>query len=388
VGTVEAFLAGCPAAPATAARRVAAIGWHHRHSLTGPPVAGIPDRRALRASLGRPPPTPTRPPPDPEALAAAVRALPTTGWTGGFFGRRDAAMLTLAASPLPWTALAGLRTGDLSVAEGVLHLPGGHRLPAEPDPASCPPRVWLRWARALGLARREGSIRVLRAALDRAAALSSASPHRCRTPPGLDWGGDAGGEAVFTPIDQHGYPTLDRALAPTSLARLAARHLDGRPPPRRIMAPTPRPAGRARRADAGRPGVGPGSSPTLGVRPTGPTSRSPRWIRESWWRGVRRRARTARGHGRVGDRLLRLGRARPAARPRSCADPVAARAGAARGPAGRHPRPRRLRRGPPGPPTRSTTGGAGSAGHPVAPGSRPRPAANRAGPAARPPPAG
>jgi hypothetical protein len=45
---------------------------------------------------------------------------------------------------------------------------------------------------------------------------------------------------VFVPIDQHGYPDLDRALAPTSLARLAARHLDGRPPARRIMAPTPR----------------------------------------------------------------------------------------------------------------------------------------------------
>ena len=187
VGTVEAFLAGCPAAPATAARRVAAICWHHRHCPTGPPVptehpvAGIPDRRALRAGLGRP--TPTRPPPDREALAAAVRALPTTGWTGGFFGRRDAAMLTLAASPLSWTALAGLRTGDVSVAAGVLHLPGGYRLPAGPDPASCPPCVWLRWARALDLARREVSIRVLRAALDRAVPLNSASPHRCRTTP-------------------------------------------------------------------------------------------------------------------------------------------------------------------------------------------------------------
>jgi hypothetical protein len=165
VGTVEAFLAGCPAAPATAARRVAAIGWHHRHCPTGAPVAA-----------------------------------------------------------------------------GVLHLPGGHRLPAGPDPAFCPPCVWLRWARALGLARREVSIRVLRAALDRAVPLASTSPHRCRTTPAPDRGDDAGGDPVFTPIDQHGYPALDRALAPTSLARLAARHLDGRPPARRIMAPAPRPA--------------------------------------------------------------------------------------------------------------------------------------------------
>ena len=40
VGTVEAFLAGCPAAAATAARRVAAICWHHRHCPTGPAWPG------------------------------------------------------------------------------------------------------------------------------------------------------------------------------------------------------------------------------------------------------------------------------------------------------------------------------------------------------------
>jgi hypothetical protein len=83
---------------------------------------------------------------------------------------------------------------------------------------------------------------VLRAALDRAVPLSSASPHRCRTTPAPDRGDDAGGDPVFTPIDQHGYPALDRALAPTSLARLAARHLDGRPPARRTIAPTRCPA--------------------------------------------------------------------------------------------------------------------------------------------------
>ena len=82
---------------------------------------------------------------------------------------------------------------------------------------------------------------MLRAALDRAVPLVGGSPHRCRTPPGSDRGG-GGGEAVFTPIDHHGYPALDRALAPTSLARLTGRHLDGRPPARRTMAPVPRPA--------------------------------------------------------------------------------------------------------------------------------------------------
>jgi hypothetical protein len=250
---------------------------------------------------------------------------------------------------------------------------------------------------------------VLRAALDRAVPLVGGSPHRCRTTPAPDPGGDGdvgvGGDPVFTPIDQHGYPTLDRALAPTSLARLAARHLDGRPPVRRIMAPTPRPAEPATppATPPPPPPPGPPSAATLqavhrarprpapgrpaATRRPRPAPRRPRAPGRpgqpadhrvgsvtSRCRGGRRRARVARGHDRVGDRLW-PGPARPAARPRSCAapDPAAARAGAARGPAGRHPRPRRLPRGPPGPPTRSTTGIAGSAGHPVAPGSRPRP---------------
>jgi hypothetical protein len=135
VGTVEAFLAGCPAAPATAARRVAAIGWHHRHSPAAGAAVDPPGRREL---LGLPPVDPTRPPPDPEALAAAVRALPTTGWTGGFFGRRDAAMLTLAASPLSWTALAGLRTTDVSVAAGCCTCPADTGCP--PGPTRRPAR--------------------------------------------------------------------------------------------------------------------------------------------------------------------------------------------------------------------------------------------------------
>jgi hypothetical protein len=152
--TVEAFLAGCPAAPATAARRVAALLWHYRHS---PAVGAAVDPPGRRELLGRPPAAPTRPLLDPEVLAAAVRALPVSGWTGGFLGRRDAALLTLAATPLSWTALAKLRTGDVTAADGVLHLPGGHEVPAADDPRRCPPCVWLRWHRALALALAERS---------------------------------------------------------------------------------------------------------------------------------------------------------------------------------------------------------------------------------------
>jgi hypothetical protein len=45
VDTVRAFLAGCPAAPATAARRVAALLWHYRHSPAVGAAADPPKRR-------------------------------------------------------------------------------------------------------------------------------------------------------------------------------------------------------------------------------------------------------------------------------------------------------------------------------------------------------
>jgi len=234
--TVEAFLAGCPAAPATAVRRVAALVWHYRHS----PAAGAAvDPPGCRELLGLPPADPTRPLPDSDALAGAVRALPVSGWTGGFFGRRDAALLTLAATPLSWTALAALRTSDVTVADGVLGLPGGHELAAGGDPATCPPCVWLRWQRALALAHREVSIRPLRAAMDRATQLTSASPHPCTAAAGSTPGNLDG--PAFPPIDQHGYPDLHRAMSATSLARLADRHLGGQPPSRRVIAPVVRP---------------------------------------------------------------------------------------------------------------------------------------------------
>jgi len=235
VRTVEAFLAGCPAAPATAARRVAGLLWHYRHSPAVGAAADPPGRRTL---LGLPPAAPSRPLPDPDAVAAAVRALPVAGWTGGFFGRRDAALLTLAGTPLSWTALAALRTADVTVAAGFLHLTGTVELVATADPRTCPPCVWLRWQRALTLARREVSIRPLRVALDRAKPLTNASSHQCATAAGST-PGDLDGP-VFPPIDQHGYPEVRHALSATSLARLADRHLSGRPPPRRVLAPVVR----------------------------------------------------------------------------------------------------------------------------------------------------
>jgi hypothetical protein len=116
--------------------------------------------------------------------------------------------------------LAGLRTFDVTVADGVLCLPGGHELAATADPATCPPCVWLRWQRALALSRREVSIRPLRAALDGAKQLRADSPHQCTSAAGSTFG-DLDGPA-FPPIDQHGYPDLHLAMSAVSLAHGAS----------------------------------------------------------------------------------------------------------------------------------------------------------------------
>ncbi len=76
--TIEAFTAGCPGAPATIRRRLAAIVHHHR-------VAGQP------APIDPTPPAawPMRELIDPGQVVMLMRLLPSNGWTAGLFGRRD-----------------------------------------------------------------------------------------------------------------------------------------------------------------------------------------------------------------------------------------------------------------------------------------------------------
>ena len=82
--TVVDFLSSCPAAPATRRRRVAAID--HHHTATGHQRPG--ESVAVRAALGRPAGGPFQPT-ERDAVEAALRGLPSHGWTQGMFGRRD-----------------------------------------------------------------------------------------------------------------------------------------------------------------------------------------------------------------------------------------------------------------------------------------------------------
>ena len=98
--TVARFLGDCPAAPATLRRRVAAID--HHHTAAGHPRPG--ESAAVRAAIGRPvilaDPAPLG---MTDQVAAALRGLPSHGWTRGMFGRRDRCLLVLSQ-------LAGCRT--------------------------------------------------------------------------------------------------------------------------------------------------------------------------------------------------------------------------------------------------------------------------------------
>jgi hypothetical protein len=112
--TVVEFLSSCPAAPATRRRRVAAIDHHHAAAGCQRPGESV----AVRAALGRPTGEPFQPTQQ-SAVDAALRGLPSHGWTQGMFGRRDRCLLVLSQlAGVPYQHLAALTAGDISIADG------------------------------------------------------------------------------------------------------------------------------------------------------------------------------------------------------------------------------------------------------------------------------
>ncbi len=96
--TITAFTAGCPGAPATIRRRLAAIAHHHRAAGHPAPANPMP-----------PAAWPTRERIDAGQVDMLMRLLPSHGWIGGLFGRRDRALLALAAyTTIPYRQLPRL----------------------------------------------------------------------------------------------------------------------------------------------------------------------------------------------------------------------------------------------------------------------------------------
>src|SRR5664280_2849558 len=178
--TVVDFLTGCPAAAGTQRCRVAAID--HHHTTTGLDRPG--ESVAVRAALGRPTGEPFQPTQEEgEAVEAALRGLPSHGWTQGMFGRRNRALLVLSQlAGVPYRHLARLTAGDISIADGVtaVRSPAGDWTvgPAD-DAVLCGPCAVVRWLKILDLAVTKPSTKTIARALKRTKTVDHRSPHVC-----------------------------------------------------------------------------------------------------------------------------------------------------------------------------------------------------------------
>ena len=117
--TVLEFLTACPAARSTQRCRVAAIDHHHATAgMVKPGESGD-----VRAVLGRPTAASTELVNPVPAVEAALRVLPSHGWTRGMFGRRDRCLLVLSqVAGVPYQELAELTVGMVSVAGGAARI--------------------------------------------------------------------------------------------------------------------------------------------------------------------------------------------------------------------------------------------------------------------------
>ena len=225
--TVLGFLADCPATPATHRRRVIAIDHHHTAADHPPPGA---DPR-LRNVLGRPPSD--LPPVTPETVArvdAALRLLPSRGWTGGLFGRRDRCLLVLSQlARIPHRHLANVMAGDVAVVDGVASITVADEVrtvAAVDDPVVCGPCAVARWRRTQDVIVVKIATPAVSAHLRKAKAPTSTSPHACRRPLTLD--DQSAGYPLLAPVNQWGHAPFPLSrMSPHAVSRQARDLMDG-----------------------------------------------------------------------------------------------------------------------------------------------------------------
>jgi hypothetical protein len=140
-------------------------------------TAPLPETRAGNAAV------PTSPVIDRESVEATLRSLPSHGWTDGWTGRRDRALLTLEhLAGVSKENIGELTAGDVTVADGVatIRTPGGTTtLVSTVDALICGPCALARWLHTLDMTVLYPSNRVVAAVIARAAPLTSDSPHLC-----------------------------------------------------------------------------------------------------------------------------------------------------------------------------------------------------------------
>lgn len=227
--TIAAYLDHEAAPLATQRTRLSAINAAHlAYGLPAPGRAAV-LREALNAHLAQ---RNTR-------LAARVEdvlaKIPVWGWTRGLFGRRNAALLVLAAHGLTYPQIAALTQRDLVVTddEAVIGTELA-RISATDDPELCPVAVLRRWVAVLCLAPRPAGRGLLQHHLTHRS-LPDADPDPAHTHLPL-----------FTSFDPRGYTPMHdnemvwlQPLSVTTIATIIGDHLRGPLPVYRTRAAAP-----------------------------------------------------------------------------------------------------------------------------------------------------
>ncbi|WP_213571415.1 hypothetical protein [Rhodococcus sp. USK13] len=227
LAVVAEFLADHPAAAGTQRRRLSAINAvHTTNSLPTPGLAEtiqqlLNDSRAER--LGRV-----------RAVAGQrIPQIPTMGWPGGLFGRRDALILTLVSGGLGFEDITRLRRTDLTTEDEALMVRVGERWLRIPDDgvgAVSAVAVFRRWVEVLGFLDRYPSTRLLAQRLDRdGAGLAAFAEFVCRAD-----------RPVVMPIDRWGHtPFAPTPLSGPSVSRRVRAYLTGQAPAHKRLPPRP-----------------------------------------------------------------------------------------------------------------------------------------------------
>ncbi|WP_010596781.1 hypothetical protein [Rhodococcus sp. P14] len=218
------FLREHPAAPATQRRRVSAINTvHTRHGHPEPGRSETVRRRLDTARAARLDGLA-------ELLHRKAAGLPTIGWPNGLFGRRDALLLTLAATGMPFARLARLRRGDIHLDAGTLvATTNGERFRLPPEPAageSAAVGVYHRWAEVQAFLDAYPNTDLLAQHLTDPVEVEpvALTDRQARQP-------------LLSPIDRWGHlPLMPQPMTAQSVASIVQEHLSGRV---RARAPLP-----------------------------------------------------------------------------------------------------------------------------------------------------
>jgi len=228
--TLALFLHEHPAATATQRRRLSAINAVHTDHGYPPPGRTETVRRHLDTArthrldrLAR-------------LLMQRAVELPVLGWPSGLFGRRDALLLVLAATGMPFTDLPRLRRRDIRLDGDTLVVTtrAGERFRLAPDPETGDNpagEIYLRWAEVQAFLDQYPGTHLLRHHLT--------DPVEIIADP-LD--AEQARQPLLCPIDRWGHLPHAQPMTPQSVSALVRAHLSGRAPVRKVLPVPPQDA--------------------------------------------------------------------------------------------------------------------------------------------------